>query len=103
MEKGWGLNPYKDMKKINLDENTQTILTLFNQSATDPTSVNEVIEDFTNRLLERNGVQKIAQYFLDHSMHFKRIIFTDLKKMLAQLEAETKSKDAKKEGERKLF
>lgn len=45
-------------------------------------SVNEVIEDFTNNLLDRNGVNKIAEYFLDHSIHFKRIIFTDMNKML---------------------
>lgn len=44
------------MKKNNFDESKETILTMFNQSAADPTAVNEVIEDFTTNLLERNGV-----------------------------------------------
>lgn len=83
VEKGWGLNPYKDRKKINMDVETQTLLTMFNQSNSDPMAVNEVIEEFTNKLLDRNGVQKISEYFLDHSMHFKRIIFKDLSKLLA--------------------
>lgn len=92
VEKGWGLNPYRDMKKTNMDESMETILTMFNQSQADPTAVNEVIEDFTNNLLDKNGVQKIAEYFLDHSIHFKRIIFTDMDKMMAQMEAASKQR-----------
>lgn len=30
VEKGWGLNPYRDMKKTNMDESMETILTMFN-------------------------------------------------------------------------
>lgn len=88
VEKGWGLNPERDMKKTNMDENMETILTMFNQSQADPMAVDEVIEDFTQKLLDRNGVQQIADYFLDHTMSFKRILYVDVEKMMAQLNAQ---------------
>lgn len=45
------------MKKLNLDEKVDVILTMLNNSKSDPMTVNEIIEDFTKKLLEENGVQ----------------------------------------------
>ena len=40
------------MKKNNFDESKETILTMFNQSAADPTAVNEVIEEIQCALVD---------------------------------------------------
>ena len=51
------MNPYRDMKKLNLDEKTETILTMIHNSQSDPMAVNEIIEDYVKKMMEVNGVQ----------------------------------------------
>jgi len=88
VEKGWGLNPYREIKKkLNLDEKMETVLTMMHNSQSDPMAVNEIIEDFVKELMEKNGVQQISSYFLDHSLNFKKIIFTDMAKLLNEMKA----------------
>jgi len=48
-------------------------------------AVNEVIEDYVKKMMETNGVAQISAYFLDHSLNFRKIIFTDMTKKLKEL------------------
>lgn len=78
IEKGWGLNPLKHMKNNNLNESMETVLTMFNQSESNPAETNEVIEEYTKNLIDRNGMKSLMGYFLDHSLHFKKLLTTDI-------------------------
>lgn len=57
VEMGWGVDPKRDMKKINMDENVSVILAMLHNKKDDATTLNEEIEDYVKKMLERNSVK----------------------------------------------
>lgn len=78
---------------MNLDENVETILTMFQNSQSDPISVSEVIEEDVKKWLDLCNVQEISHYFLTHGLHFKKIIFVDMQKLLSNLKQKSQAAD----------
>ena len=89
----WGFNPYKDARRLNMDEPVEKFIALLYSGGTNAHALSEILVESVVKIIKALAIDDVTNFTQDNGLKFKKISKNNLMdKLKAMKEAHAKKK-----------